>query len=126
MDKNFDFDNFLENAKSAFNLIVLSYKNNNLEKVESLISSKVSSIFEETISQEKESSGKFQINFLEASIIHIEVIKNLAKIKVEFLSIQEVTVKEEKKQNEIKDIWTFEKDMSNQDPVWILAEVNSE
>ena len=126
LDKNFDFESFLENAKSAFNLIVSSYKNDNLKKVQTLLSSQVFKAFEESIPKEKNGIGKFQINFLEASIIHIDVIENLAKIKVEFLSIQEVTVGDETKQNEIKDIWTFEKDMKSQDPIWILTEVNSE
>lgn len=68
----------------------------------------------------------FEIASLKATIIKIEVIKKIAKIKVEFLSKQVKAQGNETSPNEIKDIWTFEKEIKNKNPIWILTEVHLE
>ena len=68
---------------------------------------------------------KFFIKSIKASILNIDVSNKTAKIKVEFISHQEDSndKKTESKKN-IKDIWTFEKDMSENNPIWTLVEVS--
>ncbi len=122
LDKSFDFDDFLDGAKNAFSLIVTSFNNGNLKKVKPYLSSDVYKAFEKVAPNDKQ-KDLLNITSLKASITEIEVIKKLAKIKVEFISIQE---KESKKKNdEVTDIWTFEKEVTNSDPIWILSEVHS-
>ncbi len=129
LDKNFNTSNFLEGAKSAFNLIVSSYKQNKLEGVKGYLSKNVYSIFEKAISsneQEEHEESTFEIIKLNASIIKIDIVKKLARIKVEFLSLQKTKKNDNHEEQEIKDVWTFEKEVSNPDPNWLLIEVSSE
>ena len=69
----------------------------------------------------------FNISSVKASILNIEVVKNYANIKVKFLSSQKVTLNNKIKNLEnIKDIWTFEKDMTTNSLVWKLVEVGTD
>ena len=69
----------------------------------------------------------FNISSVKASILNIEVVKNYANIKVRFLSTQKVTLNNKiKKLENIKDIWTFEKDMKADSLIWKLVEVGTD
>ena len=131
LDKNFNFKSFLEGAKSAFNLIVTSYKTNSLEEAKSFVSKNVFDMFRKVILDEGKKTiiKSFRIVKLRASIQSIEVIKEIAKIKVEFISDQEVELENNsglKNVNNIRDLWTFEKNITDKsNPNWILIEVNS-
>tara|TARA_Y100000385_G_C12955879_1_gene577502 strand:- start:144 stop:722 length:579 start_codon:yes stop_codon:yes gene_type:complete len=129
LDKNFSFSVFLEGAKSAFNLIVNAYKNKKIEDVKELLSKEVYENFKKSISikDDKEEIIKvFQISSIEASIVNIEVIEKLVKIKVEFFSLQETTlINDDNKSIEVKDIWLFERKMDSKSLMWELTEVSS-
>ncbi len=128
IDKDFDYVSFIEGAKAAFNLIVSSYKMNKLEDVKDLVSPAVYSAFKNSMNDNINNDAPentFKITTLKAAIINVEIIKKLARIKVEFFSKQAYKNNDEEKP-EIKDIWTFEKEISNQNPNWLLIEVSSE
>ena len=129
LDKNFNPSKFLEGAKSAFNLIVSSYKQNKLEGVKGYLSKNVYSIFENAINnseQDEHEESTFEIIKLNASILNIDIVKKLARIKVEFLSLQKTKKNDNHEEQEIKDVWTFEKEISNPDPNWLLIEVSAD
>ena len=127
IDENFSFPDFLEGAKKAFEMIVVSYNNNKLEDVNNLLSKEVYEDFDKSIDKTKERQGAFSVKEIKASILDIKVIKKLAKIKIEFLSNQENILNNNiKKNNNIKDIWTFERDMEELSPIWTLVEVGIE
>ena len=129
LDKNFNRSSFLEGAKSAFNLIVSSYKQNKLEGVKGYLSKNVYSIFENAIDSSEQNNyeeSAFEIKKLNASILKIDIVKKLAKIKVEFLSTQKSKRNDNYEEQEIKDVWTFEKEISNPNPNWLLIEVSSD
>ncbi len=106
-------------------MIVSSYKENNIRAAERLLSPKVFKAFEEQ-TDTKNSAESFQITDVKPSIINIEVVKKLAKIKVIFLSTQKVKSEKKEKIINVRDVWTFEKIIGSKDPTWILAEVSSE
>ena len=57
----------------------------------------------------------------------IKVLNKLAQIKVEFVSNQKEKIADkEKNELGVKDIWTFEKNMSDNSVIWKLTEVGSE
>ena len=59
--------------------------------------------------------------------MNIEVVKNYANIKVKFLSNQKEKLDNKiKKLDNVKDIWTFEKDMTEDSLVWKLVEVGTD
>ena len=127
LDNHFSFYEFLEGAKKAFKLIVVAYKAKKLEEVKELISSEVFENFKNSIQKKDNTIETFNINSVEASILNIEVVNKIAKIKVEFFSNQEEIIVGKKAENEsIKDVWTFEKDMQEKSLVWTLVEVGIE
>lgn len=129
LDKDFSFTVFLDGAKSAFTLIVNAYKNKKIQDVKELLDSNVYDNFKESINKivDKEEEIKtFQILSLQSSIVNIEVIEKLVKIKVEFISLQENTLENDTKTSkEIKDIWVFEREMDSESLIWKLVEVSS-
>jgi predicted lipid-binding transport protein (Tim44 family) len=129
LDKDFSFPVFLDGAKSAFNLIVNAYKNKQIQDVKDLLSSKVYDNFKKAISNindEKKEVKTFEIVSLKAAIVDIEVIDKLVKIKVEFSSLQETIFKNDNNNSmEVKDIWTFEREMDSNSLMWKLTEVSS-
>ncbi len=125
VEKGFTLESFLKGAEKAFKMIVTSYKENNIESVESLISPKVFKAFKEQEDTQK-NGLPVQISNIKSSIVKIEVVNKLAKIKVMFISTQKTKLEKNNKTINVKDIWTFEKIIGSQDPIWILSEVSSE
>ena len=127
LDKNFSFNNFIQGAKEAFKIIVEAFNNKKIEEIKHLVSKEVYENFQKAIDLKNNGKKTFNISAVKASILNIEVVKNYANIKVRFLSNQKVTSnnKTENLEN-IKDIWTFEKDMKASSLVWKLVEVGTD
>ena len=127
LDKDFNFNDFLNGAKNAFRLIVVAYKTGTLKDIQDLLSKEVYELFENSMQNNNNISNKFNITSVKASIQNIEVIKKFVKIKVEFFSNQEAISKEKpERQKDVRDVWTFEKDMEKNSPIWTLVEVSTE
>jgi predicted lipid-binding transport protein (Tim44 family) len=124
-DKSFTVESFLSGAEKAFKIIVSSYKEKNIDNAEKLLSPKVLKAFQEQ-TEIKNDIQSFKITKLKASIINIEIVKKLAKVKVKFLSTQKNTYQNKDETVNVKDIWTFEKIIGSNDPTWVLSEVTSE
>ena len=127
LDNSFSFYNFIEGAKEAFKIIVEAFNNKKIEEIKHLVSSEVYDNFQKAIDVKSNNYKAFNINFVKASILNIEVVKSYANIKVKFLSNQKLTLNNKTKSLEnIKDIWTFEKDMKTNSLVWKLVEVGTD
>ena len=126
LDKNFSFHNFIQGAKEAFKIIVEAFNNKKVEEIKHLVSTEVYDNFQKAIDV-KDNYETFNISSVKASILNIKVIKNYANIKVKFLSNQKVTLNNKiENLEDIKDIWTFEKDMTTNSLVWKLVEVGTD
>ena len=127
LDKNFSFHNFIQGAKEAFKIIVEAFNNKNVEEIKHLVSTEVYDNFQKAIDVKNNNYETFNISSVKASILNIKVIKNYANIKVKFLSNQKVTLNNKiENLEDIKDIWTFEKDMTTNSLVWKLVEVGTD
>ncbi len=127
LDKNFSFHNFIQGAKEAFKIIVEAFNNNKVEEIKHLVSTEVYDNFQKAIDIKNNNYQTFNISSVKASILNIEIVKNYANIKVRFLSTQRVTLDNKiKKLENIKDIWTFEKDMKADSLIWKLVEVGTD
>ena len=124
-DKTFTSDSFLQGAERAFKIIVSAYKQNNIESAQSLLSPKVFKAFQEQTGAQN-SVKDFNLTNITSSIVNIEVVKKLAKIKVKFSSTQKYILEKKDEIINVKDIWTFEKIIGSKDPTWVLSEVTSE
>ena len=127
LDKNFSFHNFIQGAKEAFKIIVEAFNNKKVEEIKHLVSTEVYDNFQKAMNAKYNNYETFNISSVKASILNIEVVKNYANIKVKFLSSQKVKLNNKiKNLEEIKDIWTFEKDMKTNSLVWKLVEVGTD
>ena len=126
VEKNFSEDTFLDGAKKAFKIIVSSYKDKNIYAVKELLSEKVFESFQEQSELQDLKYSSFQIKELKASVLNIEVVREIAKIKVLFESTQESILEKKVDLQKIRDVWMFEKEVGIDNPNWILAEVISE
>ena len=127
LDKNFSFHNFIQGAKEAFKIIVEAFNNKKVEEIKHLVSTEVYDNFQKAIDLKNNNYETFNISSVKASILNIEVVKNYANIKVKFLSSQKITLNNKITNLEnIKDIWTFEKDMKTNSLVWKLVEVGTD
>ena len=124
LDNKFDFKSFIQAAKEAFKIIVEAFNNGKLASVKNLISEEVFEKFQNAIDIKNSGKSSFRIISVKAHILNITVENKFAKIKVEFLSNQEKIVSEKiDRLDKIKDVWTFEKNMSIKSPIWRLVEV---
>ena len=127
LDKNFSFQNFIQGAKEAFKIIVEAFNNKKVDEIKHLISTEVYDNFQKAINIKYNDYETINISSVKASILNIEVVKNYANIKVKFLSSQKVTLNNRIQNLEnIKDIWTFKKDMKTNSLVWKLVEVGTD
>ena len=127
LDKNFDFISFVQGAKEAFRIIVEAFNNKRIEEIKHLVSLEVYENFQKAINIKNNKNNSFNITSVKASILNIEVVKNYANIKVKFLSNQKEKLDNKiKKLDNVKDIWTFEKDMTEDSLVWKLVEVGTD
>ena len=124
LDKNFDFNAFIQGAQKAFKLIVEAFYNKKIDEVKHLISAEVYGNFKKAINIENNEKKSFNVISVNSSILKINVIENTAKIKVKFFSKQKEKSDNTIKESEnVEDIWTFEKDMNTNSLVWKLVEV---
>ena len=127
LDENFSFHNFIQGAKEAFKIIVESYNNKKVEEIKHLVSTEVYDNFQKAVDVKNNDYETFNISSVSASILNIEVVKNYASIKIKFLSNQKVKLDNKIKNLEnVKDIWTFKKDMTTNSLVWKLVEVGTD
>ncbi len=127
LDKNFDFNSFIVGAKEAFKIIVEAFNNTKVEEIKHLVSKEVYDNFKEAIDVKNNKKKSFNIISVKASILDIKVVKNLANIKVKFLSKQrEILDNTTKNLENVEDVWTFEKDMTTNSLVWKLVEVGTD
>ena len=124
-DKSFTAESFLNGAEKAFEIIVSSYKQNNIDKAKGLLSPKVLDAFQEQADSQS-SFTAYSVTDIKSSIVNIELVKKLAKIKVKFSSTQKYILEKKEEIISVKDVWTFEKVIGSKNPNWILSEVTSE
>lgn len=135
-DKTFDPRHFLSGAEAAFRIIVAAFASGDREALRSLLSEETYRTFDTAIA-EREGRGetqKTEIKSISAATIEsADLTGSTARITVRFVSDQvNVTLGRDGQPaagtdavTEINDLWTFERDISNQDPTWRLVGARS-
>jgi len=136
-DPSFDPNQFLDGAKTAYEMIVMSFAEGDEASLKNLLSAEVFEGFENAIRERETRGEKVESNLVginKADIIESDVKKNTAYVTVKFVSELisvtrdaegEVVEGDPKKVREVTDIWTFARDISSKNPNWKLVATES-
>ncbi|WP_374828849.1 Tim44/TimA family putative adaptor protein [Paenochrobactrum pullorum] len=138
MDVSFDPKTFIKGLKLAHEMIVMGYADGDRKLLKNLLSKEVYDGFVSAI-DEREKRGEKQrstyIGVEKADITAVEIKGSEAHITVSLLS-QMITSTLDKQDNvidgdpeaviEVKDLWTFARDLKSRDPNWRLVATEAE
>lgn len=133
-DRSFSEKTFLNGAAAAFEMILTAYANGDLAKLKRLLGYDLLQSFTQSIQQRVREGESLKIVLDELRDVRItdaKVFDNVASVTVEFQSTQtriltdsdgEAIEDEDTGTRDLIDIWTFERDLTLDDPNWKLAE----
>ena len=136
-DASFAPDSFCEGAKSAFEMVVQSFAEGNLDMLRSLLNDEVYENFSVAVKQRQDVEEELEttvIGIKSADILEARIEGRMAFVTVKFLSEQvnvtrdrdgEVVDGDPTHVSEVTDIWTFARNTKARDPNWTLVETRS-
>ena len=136
VDSSFDPSHFLTGAEAAFRLIVTEFAAGHRDALRPLLTAETFAIFEGSINS-REQAGETHTSEIrainEAAIEAATLDGTMAEITVRFVSDQiSQTLDRQGKYvagadavTELRDIWTFVRDLARSDPAWRLASARS-
>jgi len=134
-DGQFSVSDFMAGAGSAYEMILMSFENGDIEEVQPFLSEEVYETFEQVIDLRKKENVIVEATFVglrEVTLVGAEFDKDTkeGELKVRFLGELTSVVRDaagdiiEGNPNEIKkqkDVWTFARIMGSDDPNWQLV-----
>ena len=128
--------NLLQDLLSKFEYILVKYSEDDVKSLKPLLANEVFNNFSDQIEQRQSKKQKLGITILkieDPEIIDVNIEKNkLCFIKLEFKSQQVQITKDSKNLiidgNDnlilnIKELWTFSKELKNKNPNWVLEKI---
>ena len=136
IDDKFEISSFCSGAKKAFEYILTEYSSNNLKALERLVSKNIYKAFADQVNLRAKNKEKLEITVISVKDPEIKSVtlekKYVAYFKLLFDSEQvqvtknsndEVIDGDNNQILQIKEIWTFSKNLKSKDPNWILEEI---
>lgn len=135
-DPHFDPPQFLIQAETAFRNIVTAFANGDRAALQSLLTPHVYQTFESAIAA-REAAGERQQteikSILSAGIEDAQISGDLAAVIVRFVSAQHNQrldqagnpIPGSEEQSDLSDLWTFERNLRGNDPIWRLSAARS-
>ena len=133
-DRDFDVHFFLEGAQDAFVMIVESFAEGDRSALRGLLGQDVYKAFDHALS-EREDKNHTQLTDIHAiksaEVIEAKLDGKRAFITVKFKADECSVTKDEngnvivghaEKTTEMRDIWTFARDVKSRDPAWLVVE----
>ena len=136
-DRQFSEKQFLNGAAGAFEIILSAYTDGDVAKLKRLLSYDLLQSFTQSIQQRSSDGETLSISIDELRdlrILDAKVFDNIASVTVEFQSSQtriltdsdgNTIEDEDTGTRDLIDIWTFERDLTLDDPNWKLAETET-
>jgi len=127
-----DVESFLKGAQIAFETILHAYAAGDLETLESLLSPTLFELYRDAIEKRNERGEVLEttvVRIKSAEILESKSEGRKARITVKFISEQifllrnkdgEILEGDSDLMEEVKDVWTFSRDISSKDPNWLL------
>ena len=137
-DKDFDVKFFFEAVQDVFALVVEAFGQGDRELLEDLLAKDVYEAFETAIT-EREKTGEVLENEIHAinraEIIDAALDGKQASVTIRFIA-DEISVTKDKdgeiiaghpdRATEMRDIWTFSRDVKSRDPRWFVTETRGD
>lgn len=136
-DRSFDPGTFVSGGRVAYEMIVVAFASGNRGVLQGLLSQSVFENFDSVISGRETRGETVEMEFIgldRSEIVDAKLEGSKAAITVEFDSSFTQSVKNEEGQviegdpitvRKVRDIWTFERDLDNQDPNWRVVATES-
>lgn len=138
VDRNFDITFFLEAAQDVFVMVVKAFGDGDRGTLEDLLSPQVYKAFEGAI-KEREKTGEVLSNEIhairKAEVVDAKLDGKNASVTVRFIA-DETSVTKDKdgeiiaghpdRTTEMRDIWTFGRDVKSRDPRWLVVETRGD
>ena len=134
----FDEISFKKGAEYAYEMIINSFAKGDKASLKLLLSKKLLLDFEQIIDDRNEKKLKSELTFIGIEKLSIDKVSNIEtkyKVTARFISQIINCLKNEKgevvegdaeKTKTTTDIWSFERDLKDQDPTWYLTELSAE
>ena len=136
IDDKFEISSFCDGAKKAFEYILTEYSSNNLKALERLVSKNIYKAFEDQINMRAKNKEKLEITVISVKdpeiksvnlekkyIAYFKLLFDSEQVQVTKSSNDEVIDGDSNQILQIKEIWTFSKNLKSKDPNWILEEI---
>ena len=130
---DFDPRHFLEGAKIAYEMIVTAFARGDTKTLKPLLAPDVYAEFEKAIEERKRQGLEQEFEFVgldEAKLLRASLNGKVARLTVRFVS-RVITATRDRDGNvvsgnpeklaTVKDVWTFERDLTSRDPNWRLV-----
>ena len=136
-DHTFDEVSFIEGARSAYEMIVTSFANGDVDTLRPLVADEVYSNFAVVIDEREKRQEVVETTILSiksADIVEADVNGSIAEVTVTFVTEMvsvtrdadgEVVAGDTRTVQEVTDIWTFARSTKSSDPNWTLVETRS-
>lgn len=136
-DPNFSVEDFLGGAGKAFEMIVIAYAEHDTDTLKPLLSDEVYSNFAAAVQDREDREERMETELIvikPSKLESVSVDGRTAKIAVRFESEQVNIIKDADGQivdgdpehiESVTDIWTFERNLANSDPNWLLIATRS-
>ena len=135
VDPDFKLADFLNGARAAYEMILMGFERGEIDDVRAFLSEEVAQTFDEVVQQRHERGIRVEAEFagireMKLQAVTFDKSNNIADLTVLFVGelmsvaknkdgdVIEGDAKQVKRQ---KDVWTFSKDMSLNDPNWQLV-----
>jgi predicted lipid-binding transport protein (Tim44 family) len=136
-DPSFDEKAFTKGARSAYEIVLKAFADGDIETLKPLLGYEMNASFSDAIRERSRVGEVLSIDLisLDRAIVTAAKLRDgLASVIVEFTSQQKRLLKDEDgklldgaddETETFIDLWTFERDISSQDPTWLLVETES-
>ena len=130
-------NDFLKGAKIAYETIITDFASGNLKNIKSLLDKKVFDQFNEALKERKNNGYISETTFIgikSAEIKEHQQINNILEVTVDFVSEIISCIKDKnnkilsgdpKKVKTVFDIWKFSRDLSSNNPNWLLTDTQT-
>lgn len=137
LDPAFDEKKFMSGARAAFTMIVAAFAKGDLAVLRNLLGPDVYAAFAKAVETRQQAEQRLETTILEIRDVDLSRVKltgDVARLTVRFMSKQNNATYDKDGnlvdgnphgREEIEDIWTFARNLKQQDPNWLLVETQA-